>query len=372
VIRIAHVVDVTGPNPWLNGMADHCDRARFQHLVISLGPRSGLHDALEARGVATYALDARPRPRWPLAIARLTRLFRREKVDVVQTHLHNPSVVGIPAAKLARVPLTILTRHYADLTTLTRKPIHREIDRAQALVADKVWAISQFTRRCIVELERVPAERIDVLYYGFDFELMRPRLVPERRRELRASMGGDEALLIGMVARLSVEKEHEVALEAMRTIRAHHPRARLVLVGDGPRRAELEAMAARLGVGDAVRFLGQRSDAWDVIEAMDLVVHPGAHEAFGIVYVEAMALERAVVTVDGAAAPEIIDDGQTGAIVPPRDPAALAAAVAALLDNPSRARAMGQEARRRVVERYTYPKVMQTYERAYTNWLGAG
>src|SRR5581483_359320 len=105
-------------------------------------------------------------------------------------------------------PLTIVTRHHADFSTLFHKPIHRRIDRWHALTADRVWSPSEFIKGCMVRYEGVPPGRITVIPHGFDFESMRPRLDAEKRRALRESVAGDGGYLIGMVARLSIAKGH--------------------------------------------------------------------------------------------------------------------------------------------------------------------
>lgn len=369
-IKVLHVVDVPNANPWLNGLADHHDRRHFEHLVVSLGARNEMHMALEQRAVRTFALDARSRWLLPQAVTRLASLLRREEVSVVQTHLFDPSTVGLLAAKLARTPLAILMRHHADFTTLFHKPVHRQIDRLHAWIADRVWAPSGFIRRCMVELEHVPSEKITVTPHGFDFSLMRPRLSEGERRALREEVGGDDHYLLGVVARLSVEKGHEFLFRALPKVLRSHARARVVLIGSGPRRGEMERLAAELGIAHAVRFLGWRSDVWNLIEAMDLIAHPSLHEPFGQVYVESMALERVVVTTGDSAAPEILDHQETGIIVPPRDPQALAAAIIELMDHPERVGRMGREARRRAVERFGFPKIIREYEHWYHSWLG--
>lgn len=364
-----HVVDLVGPNPWLNGVADHYDRTRFRHLVVSLGPRAKMHEALEERGVTTFALDTPVRKQLPKAIRRLTKLLRREQVDILQTHTFYPTMAGLLAAKVARTPLTILTRHHADFTTLFNKQFHRRIDRWHASMADEIWSPSEFIKQCMVRYEEVPEERITVLWHGFDFELMKPGLSDDEKKALREEVGGDKNFLIGTVARLNVEKGHEYLFQAVPSVIEKHPEARFIIVGAGPRREELEAMVADLKITDYVKFLGWRWDAWNLIEAMDLIAHPSLHEPFGIIYVESMALERAVITTSGSAAPEIIDDGETGVIVPPRDSKALEQAILEVMRNPGRAEALGREARHRAVDRFNFPKIMREYERYYVEWL---
>ncbi len=369
MITVMHVVDLPGPNHWLNGIADHYDRARFRHLVVSLGVRNKMHEALEERGVGTFALDAPPRTGVPKAIWKLTQLLRRERVDIVQTHTFYPTKVGLLAARMARTPLTILTRHHADFTTLFNKPLYLKLDRWHAMMADHVWSPSEFIKGCLLRHERIPEERITILPHGFDFELMKPRLGAHERRALREEVGGDDKFLIGTVARLNVEKGHEYLFRAVPSIVERHPEARFVIIGDGPRRQELEAMVASLGIGEYVKFLGWRWDAWNLIESMDLIAHPSLHEPFGIVFVESMALERAVVTTGESAAPEIIDDGETGVIVPPRDPEALSRAVLDVMGDAGRAHRMGREARRRAIDRFNFGKMMKEYEHCYVDWF---
>jgi glycosyltransferase involved in cell wall biosynthesis len=302
-------------------------------------------------------------------VFQLARLLRRERVDVAQTHLFEPSTVGLLAARAAGTRLRVVTRHHSDFTTTFRKPIHRRVDRWHAMTSDRVMAASEAVKRAMVRYEGVPEDRIVVARYGYDFEALRPRLTPGERSRLRRSAGGGRRVLVGTVARLSVEKGHDDLLRAIPAVLRHEPDACFVLIGAGPLRADLERAAERLGVGDHVRFLGWRSDAHALIEAMDVIVHPSLHEAFSSAIIEAMALERPVVSTDVAAAPEQIDHGETGLLVPPRDPDALAAGLVELLRDPARAAAIGREARRRAVQRLSFPRVMRDYENFYDHLI---
>jgi glycosyltransferase involved in cell wall biosynthesis len=372
VITVMHVVDLPGENPWLNGVADHHDRSAFRHLVAAVGSRNELQPPLEARGVTTYALESTSRATLPLAVARLTRLLRREHVDIVQTHLFDPTTVGLLAGMAARTPARLLTRHHADFTTMFHKPLHRRIDRRHALSAHRVLSPSRYIRDCMVRDERVPTERISVIPHGFDFDLLRPRLTDDERRQARTDLGGDGRVLIASLARLSVEKNHATLLEAVQQVATARPEVLFLLAGAGPLRGELEARARQLGIEGNVSFLGWRRDPWRLVEASDLVVHPGLAEPFGIVFVEAMALERAVVAHDDGAGPEIIDHGESGLLVPPRQPDVLARALLEVIDDPERRTAMGKTARQRVVERFSFPNIMRRYEELYVELLAPG
>jgi glycosyltransferase involved in cell wall biosynthesis len=370
MITVLHVIDeLNGPNPWFNGILEHCDRSRFRHMFVTLKPRNDLQTALEERGAKAFSLEAPLRRQLPLASLNLARLIRREQVDIVQTHQYYPSAVALAATRVPGGPLVILTRHHANYTTLFNKPLHRRIDRWEALASDQVWSPSHYIKRCMVMHEGVPADHISVIPHGFDFDLIRPRLTTERRRALRDELGGDDRYLIGVIARLSVEKGHEHLFRAIPEVVRKHPKARFLLAGAGPRKAELEQMVAQLGIGEVVRFLGWRTDPWDVIEATDLIVHPSLHEPFGIVYVESLALGKTVITTGESGAVEIIDDGETGVIVPPGDTPALLDAMLGMLGDPERVRRLAAAGRPRMVERFSFPKVIKNYERHYESWL---
>lgn len=369
MITVVHVVDLSLPNPWLNGVAATHDRARFRHVVVSLGPRCGLHEALEGLGVTAHALDARGYWWTALAVIRLVRILRREQADVVQTHLFHPTTVGLAAAALVGTRLKIVTRHHSDFTTLFHRPVHRRIDRWHAMNADLVMAASHAVKQAMIRYERVPASKIAVCPYGYDFTSLRPHLTSELRRTLREALGGDDKVLIATVARLSIEKGHAYLFDAISEVIRTYPNTMFLLVGTGPLRLELEKVAHDRGIEKFIRFLGWRSDAREIMEAADVVCHPTLHEAFCSVIIEAMALERPLIATDVAAAPEQIDEGETGLLVPPRDGLALAKGILRTLADPTWASQLGAEARRRVVERFSFPKMMVEYEVYYSEWL---
>lgn len=367
--RILHVVDLSVANPWFNGIAEHYDRDRFDQSLVTIGPRCGLHDDLELRDMRAEALDVTHPRAYPRAIGRLGALLRRARVDLVQTHGFYPSLVGLAAATLAGTPVKVVTRHHGDFTTLFRRPVHRRLDRLQTQWADHVFAASGAVRDAMVWHEHASPGKVSVTWYGYDFDVLRPRLSADARRRVRDAIGGDDRIIAVSVARLSPEKGHEYLLRAAPAVIENRPELMFVLVGDGPLRQELMTRTRVLGVDDHVRFLGWRTDAWDLIEASDLVVHPSLHEAFCSVIIEAMALERPLVATDVGGAPEQVDSGATGVLVPPRDPDAIEAAIEDVLRE-GRGAEMGVEARQRVVSRFGIGRMVRHYEGLYDQLLG--
>jgi glycosyltransferase involved in cell wall biosynthesis len=296
----------------------------FLGLDDPAGEPEPFYAALEAAGVAT-ARVACPRDLDPALLRRVVRALRELRPDLVHTHLVHADVYGgLAAARLGR-PL-VSTKHNDDRF---RTGPFRFVDRALASRARRVIAISDALARFCVERVGLPSGKVTVVRYGLDSppELWgdNPRVeLPEGARVLLA------------VARLVEQKGLDVAVAALPAIRAAHPEAVLVVLGEGPLRERLRAEA-----GDALVLPGRAGDVAAWLRRAELFVHPARWEGFGIVLLEAMLASLPVVATRVSAIPEIVADGDTGLLVPPDDPAALAEAVTTLLGDRERARALG-------------------------------
>jgi glycosyltransferase involved in cell wall biosynthesis len=218
--------------------------------------------------------------------------------------------------------------------------------------AHRVVANSQAAAECL-RREGVAAEKIVVIPNGIDPTLFGPREYRGRPRT------------IAMVACLREEKRVDVLLDAAPLILARHPEAEIVIVGDGACRAELETRARTNHVADRVRFLGHRDDVPAVLANADIFVLPSRSEAFPNAIVEAMMSGLPVVASSVGGIPELVEDGRTGRLVPPGDVAQLAAAIIDILDHPDRATQMGQTARGRIEERYSFDRMVHQFEALY-------
>jgi glycosyltransferase involved in cell wall biosynthesis len=212
--------------------------------------------------------------------------------------------------------------------------------------------------------------RVQVVYNGTE--------IPEEERAGRASLRDElgiaaDDLAIGAVGRLAPEKGMDVLVRAFQQIVRSEPRARLVLVGDGPERGNLEKLARTAGVSDRVAFLGWRDDAVRLNAAFDVAAVPSVwDEPFGLVVVEAMAAGIPVVASAVGGIPEIIEPGSTGWLVSPGDPDALADALIAALRDPARREAMGREARRQAGERFSMESCRRKYYEVFEKVLREG
>ena len=307
---------------------------------------------------ASSGLDVRRSPAVPGS--RRAGLAALNALALAQAAAYRPDailcghIVAAPAALLAgracRAP--VVAYLYAD-----EGPAQPQLARLALRRARRTIVVSRYTRDLAISLG-APGERVVVIEPGVD--------EPALPRTARCS----DPLLV-TVARLADRyKGHDVVLEALALIRARVPGAEWVVVGDGPLRAELERRAARIGVRDAVRFTGRVSDverdAW--LDRARVFVMPSrlpaggaGGEGFGIVYLEAGAHGLPVVAGAVAGALDAVIDGETGVLVAPEDPSAVADAVAGLLLDPARARRLGEAGARRAGE-LSWPRMVARVE----------
>lgn len=280
----------------------------------------------------------------------LAQRFRAAQPDVVHTHLIHADLYGIPAARRARVPYVVSSRHNDD--AFRRKLPLRLLHRWLWHNTDQGIAISEAIRQFSIDVEGAQPDKIQTVHYGLDpAQVIAPQ---NTRARLRDALGlAHDTLLVGSVCRLIEQKGLVYGLRGFAQIASRVPDAHYVLAGDGDLRGELEAETQRLGLTDRVHFLGWRSDAYAVFAALDVFLAPSLWEGFGLVFLEAMALSLPVISTTVSAIPEVIVAGETGWLVPPRDADAIAAALREALTQPETRRARGNAGRQRLEQQFT-------------------
>ena len=283
---------------------------------------------------------------------RLARLLRRRRIDLLHTHtLAAANVLARLAGASARVPVVSHLHIENHFRPATRRLL-AGLDNATARLAARLVAVSEDTKRAY-ERQGYPRGRIEVVYNGVD-------VLPdgEYRR--------NEPARIGEIARLCDVKGQRELLQAV----ARLPDARLVLAGrdleqGGAFQEALERESERLGIGERVEF-GFYDDVPALLETLDVVALPSWTEGLPMVLLEAMAHRRPVVATPVGGTPEVVSDGETGLLVPPRDPEALAQALRRVLEDPALARRFGEAGRRRVTERFdlaaTTRRMLEIYD----------
>lgn len=329
--------------------------ARLWILVEPDKPVQGYVDRAQALGIPVERLIIR-RDLDPALWRELVRRFRETRPDMVHTHLLHADLHGITAARRAGVPLVVSSRHNDDRFRryLPVRLLHRWLwNRTHAGIA-----ISEAIRQFSIIVEGVPADKIHTVHYGLDPATI--QAPPDARAQLRATLHLPEnTLLIGSVCRLIEQKGLIYGLRGFAQIVAQFPDVHYVIAGDGAQRETLEAEVRALNLVERVHFLGWRSDAYAVFAALDLLLAPSLWEGFGLVFLEAMALSVPILSTRVSAIPEIVLDGETGWLIPPRDSAATAAALREALSDPITLRARGLQGRRRLDAHFTVTAMVE-------------
>ncbi len=294
------------------------------------------------------------------ALARLFRLLRRERVDVVYTFLIHPHLVGRLAARLARVPVLLSSQQ-------TMMYENRALEWANRLTARwcaAVVAVSKNVEDYLFRNVGLPRSKLVTIYNAIEpgpFERIAPR----------SSGWTEDGPVVGCCARLTPEKDHATLIRAVKIARREFPAIRLRLAGDGPERARLASLVAEEGMDGAVEFLGHLTDVGAFYSSLDIYVQSSYVEGLPCAVLEALACALPVIASRAGGNEEIVVDG-AGLLVPCRDDRALAEAIGWMAAHPERARAMGLAGRSIVRARFSSAAMVDATDALIRSFVPAG
>lgn len=311
-----------------------------------------------------------PNPWLPLrGILAVGDYLRRGRFQLLHTHGYKADLIGLFVAHRSAVSW-VATSHGAYVRDIPLK-LYDYLDRLALRFADKVIAVSKNERQRLLDLG-VPAAKITCVHNAIDVnafhESVNGRLA--RFSELiKNQKASQKQKLILFVGRLSPQKGLIYLLQSAPQIVAEVSDVHFLIVGDGPLRDQLKSRVEALGIAEAVTFLGVREDVGALMQAADVFVLPSIKEPFGIVLLEALSLGRPVVASAVGGIPEIVTDDETGLLVPPRDPAALGAAILRLLNNPAEATQLGEQGRDVVRQKFPPTEMARRTANVYRSVL---
>ena len=337
-----------------------------RHHVHALCLRgSTVHQRLETDQVRLTALGSARRFA-PATISTIRRLVKTEGIHAIHAHASPDLFAAVVGAKGKQVAKVFLTRQ-TGLPGSKHDPFHRFLFRR----VTKVFAVTHQMRGELLDRCPLREEQVVVIPNAIEIDRYDPAAcTPGRfRKGLQVPR---EALLVGTVGRLDRQKGQGDLIRAARRVGERHPEVRFVIVGEetfGEEgiRGELESLATALGLSDMLFFAGFRKDIPAVLRDLDLFVLPSHSEAFGIALVEAMAMGLPTIGTDNLGVPEIINDGRTGLLVPPKDPPALAEAICRLIEDKGLRARLGAAARVEVCKRYSLAQHVETLEEYLTD-----
>src|SRR5436309_2735914 len=301
-------------------------------------------------------------------VGKLSAFIARVRPDIVNAHLFRSTAVAAPLARWhgARVIETYHGREGWRRGLLGGSFL---ADRLVSRFVDRVIAVSEAARAFLISGKGYDARKIVVVPNGRDLSVFRPSA---GGHAVRKELGIDRATpLVGVIGRLEEQKGHVYLLDAWPSVLAEFPDARLLLVGDGSLRGALERRVEHLGIAASVLFAGFRSAMPRILDALDVLAVPSLHEGIPPPAVAASAMAKPVVATAVDGTPEVIREGRTGRLVPPREPAALSRALRALLRDPAAAQRMGHAGRDLVFNRFDLARQVEATARVYRETAGA-
>lgn len=319
-----HVMGDVAVNHFIN-LADYTDPADVEYSFVSFKAREPWLDALAARGLHTYALRLSGRRQLLRAFRATSRIMRDEDPDIVHAHLFEPTLASVFAARAQKRHL-VMTRHHSDahhvLESRLKRAVYLRLERFINARAEHIIAPAKTVRDILVDWEGVPAEKVSLIHYAQTSDRY-DAVLPENVRRVENELGSRHNLALLCVSRLFHRKGHSYLFNAFAQLVRDGLDATLYLLGGGDYRAELEALASRLGISDRVRFLGWRADVFEIMRASDVLVHPSLEDALSQALIEALMLGLPIVATDISGADEILGGGQFGTLVPAGDARAL-------------------------------------------------
>lgn len=392
-VKVCYLLDTVVGATWaVEQLRDLRNKYGYEVTAVICHDRGELVDALRSENIPfhirTFGFTSVINV-WtlPLKVIRLARLLRRERFDVVQTHLFHSMFVGRLAAWLADVPVRL---------TMVAGPFHLEahtlrwLDRTTCWMETAIIASCEYTRRLYSQFG-VPDTKLELIYYGPDESKFDPEQLPPT--DIRKEYGWPpDTPLIGLVAYFYPPwrrsgltppgihgrgiKGHEYLIRAAPAVLAEFPAARFLLIGsafrdDGERhRNDLQQLARSLGLQESLVFTGFRSDVNSILRNLDIAAQPSLNENLGGT-IESLLMECPMVASRVGGLVDSVRDGETGVLVEPANPADLSQGILQLLRSPQRARSLGRAGRKLMLERFTLSRTVFDLSELYKRRLSS-
>jgi len=370
MIRLLQFADVINKADFIDTIIQNADRSRFE---VSVCVRTEEHNIATPEFPADVKYQLLPgnsrrdavRTAW-----RLSRLLKEWDIDILHAHHFEQAIVGYLATRFYRKTKLVIGRHYSD--AIYRQPCLLKqkgllaIEQLTNRAAQRIIVPSRFIFDILIG-QGVPAEKIDVVLYGFDPEKY-SAVTENDIRSIKDEFGLDGKIVFANFGRLHEEKGQRYLITATAELVRRIPNALILIVGEGTERPALEKQIDELGLGKSVKLAGWRKDAMKIMAAADVVVQSTLQEAFSQVMCEALWMNKPLVISDVSGAVDIINE-TNGIMIPKADPTALCDAMERLASDATLRDQIGTNGRNFVSRELTIDKMIGQYEAAFTNAL---
>lgn len=363
ILHITYDMNIGGTEQVIRNLVEGLDPARFRSVILCIDGAIGpWGQQLQQKGFPVIQLTRKPG--FDIALIRQIRqILQQHNIDIIHGHQYTPYTYGWFAALLSRNPV-IFTEHgrfYPDFSTLKRRLINPVLQRRTAAIT----AISAATKLALEVYEFFDSDRIKVIYNGIAD--LSTTISAEQVQTLKQSLNlQDDAIVFGTISRLDPIKNQAMMLRAFQAAKSRCPNIRLLVVGGGPERQNLEALQAQLGLQDSVIFTGFQPNPQVYLAAMDVFLLPSLSEGTSMTLLEAMSFGKPTIATAVGGTPEIIKHGEHGLLIQNKDEPALTDAIVRLAQNGEQRIQLGTASRQQYRRAFTTPVMCSQYQQLYS------
>jgi len=365
VLHIVEDMKIGGLEKVLASIVLGLDKSNYQPEVWCLSEGGEMADALMNQGIKVEILNLQTYYN-PLNIARLAVLMKKRRFHILHAHGYYASTFGRLSALLAGVPI-ILTHVHSTYFNYSKRNLR--VEKFLSHFTDKVICVSKAVQSFVIGTEKIREGKTCVIYNGVDLPFSDPAADEFLRIRSNLGIGHHEIVLI-VVASLKPLKGHLFLFNALHDVSKNFQDFRLLVVGDGPQREELESRAEKLGIASRISFTGVREDVPKLLRISDIFILPSVErEGLSMAVIEAMASGLPVVSTFVGGISEEVENNTSGLLVAPNDDKALADALNTLIMDKNLRKRMGEKGREIYVRAFTHRKMMSDIEALYGNLL---
>ena len=332
-------------------------RGYISHLICQ--PNGALYGQALEKNILAFPLRMKGEADF-IAAFRIAKIIKQKKYDIIHSHTsHAHSLVMWASFFLRKSPIRIVTRRL-DFSIFRHNFLGMNIYKYTKGV-DHIIAISQKVRKVLIQ-DGIPPEKISIAHSGVDIDRFKGVQGDYIVREFSVPPG---APILGNVAYLVEHKGQKYLIQAMTEVVKKYPNTRLFILGEGRLEKELNELTRELNLGKNIIFTGFRKDVGAFLNIINLLIVSSVEEGLNSTILDALSLEIPVVATDAGGIPEIINNRDTGILVSPGDPAALASGILWMLSNPDQAKALAKKGRKKVIKQFSNKVMVEKNIRIY-------
>jgi sugar transferase (PEP-CTERM/EpsH1 system associated) len=362
ILHIVHSLNVGGLERVVVDMAKGFRKNGHIVGICCLDGKEPLGGEAEKAEIKVFSLHKKSGIAWNLPI-RIARIITNERYSMIHTHNEAGLIYGVLAALLAKVNNNIIHTEHGKEPDYDNNKKRKLAEKILLKKVKRVVTVSEELKKTIVRSSGIDKDRITVIQNGINIEKFhQPTFREETRRSLRIDPGD---FVIGNISRMVPLKNHRFLISIFKELLKTYPKVKLILVGDGPQKSQLEIYSNEQGLSGSVIFLGERQDIPELLSICDLFVLPSLTEGICITLIEAMASGTPVVASKVGGNPEIIKNLETGFLIPLEDTSGWITTIKSLIQNPEIREKVSEEAIHSVTDRFSAARMLSEYEKLY-------